>query len=63
MATAPHILSVTLKNREAEEYLMLKSKEFVASTGSACNAAIIEISHVLKELKISNSNKIIRLSL
>ena len=59
--TAPHILSITLKNREAEEYLMLKSKEFVASTGSACNASIIEISHVLKALKILE-NKIIRIS-
>lgn len=59
--TAPHILSITLKNREAEEYLMLNSKEFVASTGSACNAAIIEVSHVLKALKIVE-NKIIRIS-
>ena len=60
--TAPHILSVTLKNREAEEYLMLKSKEFVASTGSACNAEIFETSYVLKALQISNINKIIRIS-
>ena len=59
--TAPHILSITLKNIEAEEYLMLKSKEFVASTGSACNATIIEISHVLKALEILE-NKIIRIS-
>ena len=62
VATAPHILSITLKNREAEEYLMLKSKEFVASTGSACNAAITEISHVLKALNIELKNKIIRIS-
>jgi len=62
VATAPHILSITLKNREAEEYLMLKSKEFVASTGSACNAAIIEISHVLRVLNKEESNKIIRIS-
>ena len=63
VVTAPHILSITLKGQEAEEFLMLKSKEFVASTGSACNAAIIEISHVLKELKISSTNKIIRVSI
>ena len=62
MATAPHILSVTLKNREAEEYLMLKSKEFVASTGSACNAEIFEISHVLKAIGITN-NQTIRISI
>lgn len=62
VATAPHILSITLKNREAEEYLMLKSKEFVASTGSACNAAIFEISHVLKAVGITN-NRTIRISI
>ena len=60
--TAPHILSITLKNREAEEYLMLKSKEFVASTGSACNAAIIEISHVLRAIGVTN-NQTIRISI
>jgi len=62
VATAPHILSVTLKNREAEEYLMLKSKEFVASTGSACNAALVEVSHVLKAIE-KESNNVIRISL
>ena len=61
MVTAPHILSITLKDQEAEDFLMLKSKEFVASTGSACNAAILEISHVLKALKILE-NKTIRIS-
>jgi cysteine desulfurase len=60
---APHIISITLNNFEAEEYLMLKSKEFVASTGSACNSEIVEVSHVLKALKIENKNKIIRISL
>ena len=60
--TAPHILSITLKNREAEEYLMLKSKEFVASTGSACNASITEISHVLRAIGITN-NQTIRISI
>ena len=61
VVTAPHILSITLKDQEAEEFLILKSKEFVASTGSACNAAIVEISHVLKALKILE-NKTIRIS-
>lgn len=60
---APHILSITLKNFEAEEYLMMNSKEFVASTGSACNSEIIEPSHVLKELKIEKLKHIIRLSI
>lgn len=58
---APHILSITLNNFEAEEYLMIKAKEFSASTGSACNSEVIEVSHVLKALKIDN-NKIIRIS-
>ena len=58
VVTAPHILSITLKDQEAEEFLMLKSKEFVASTGSACNAAIVEISHVLKAIGITNKQNI-----
>ena len=41
---------------------MLKSKEFVASTGSACNAELMEVSHVLKAIRITN-NKTIRISL
>lgn len=60
---APHIVSITLNNIEAEEFLMIKAKEFAASTGSACNAEIIEPSHVLKALKIEKNNKIIRLSI
>ena len=60
---APHILSITLNNFEAEEFLMMKSKEFVASTGSACNTAIIEPSHVLKSLNLKSSKNIIRVSL
>ena len=60
---APHIISITLNNFEAEEYLMIKATEFAASTGSACNAEIIEISHVLKALKIEKKNKIIRISI
>ena len=63
VATAPHILSITLKNQEAEEYLILNSEKFVASTGSACNSEIIEISHVFKALKIEEKNKIIRISI
>jgi cysteine desulfurase len=63
VATAPHILSITLKKQEAEEYLLLKRNEFVASTGSACNTALVEISHVLKAVKIKGSAKILRISL
>jgi cysteine desulfurase len=61
--TAPHILSITLNNFEADEFLMMKSKEFLASTGSACNASIIEESYVLKEIKIPKMKNIIRFSI
>lgn len=61
--TAPHIISITLNNFEAEEYLMLKSKEFVASTGSACNSEINEISHVLRAIGIKKAKNIIRISI
>lgn len=60
---APHILSIKLNNIEAEEFLMMKSMEFVASTGSACNSSIVENSHVLQSLKISEPQNIIRISL
>lgn len=59
--TAPHILSITLFNYEAEEFLIIKSKEFLASTGSACNAELIEPSHVLSEL-FDDPNIIVRIS-
>ena len=62
VSTAPHILSITLKNQEAEEYLLLKRNEFVASTGSACNTALVEISHVLKALE-KNDGRTIRISI
>ena len=58
VATAPHILSITLKNQEAEEYLILNSEKFVASTGSACNAEIIETSYVLRATGITNKQTI-----
>ena len=63
VVTSPYILSITLNNHEAEEYIMLKTKEFMASSGSACNTEIFETSHVLKALQISNTNKIIRISI
>lgn len=61
--TAPHIISLTLKNADAEEFLMLKSKELIASTGSACNSGVNEISHVLRAQGVKDSNNVIRLSL
>ena len=63
VSTAPHILSFTLNNNDAEEYLMLNSKELVAATGSACNTSVLLISHVLQSLKALNTSKIIRISI
>jgi cysteine desulfurase len=60
---APHILSITLNDFEAEEYLMINSKKFAASTGSACNEEIIQPSHVLKAIGIKNKRHIIRISI
>ena len=62
VATAPHILSITLKNQEAEEYLLLKRNEFLASTGSACNTEVMEKSHVLNAINKVDIKNIIRIS-
>lgn len=61
--TVPNIISVKLREIESEDFLMMKHKEFVASTGSACNAELIESSHVLKAIDSKNSNKLIRISI
>ena len=55
---APHILSITLNDIKAEEYLIMKSKEFSASTGSACNSNIVVDSHVLIAINKKNKNTI-----
>ena len=60
--TAPHIMSITLNEFEAEEYLIMKSREFIASTGSACNSEIIEVSHVLKAIDLKSPERVIRIS-
>jgi cysteine desulfurase len=58
---APHILSISLNHSNSEDYLIIKSKEFSASTGSACNSNIVVDSHVLIALNKKNKN-IIRIS-
>lgn len=55
---APHILSITLNDIKAEDYLIMKSKEFSASTGSACNSNIVIDSHVLIAIDKKNKNTI-----
>ena len=62
VSTVPHILSITLKNQEAEEYLLLKRNEFLASTGSACNTEVMEKSHVLNAINKVDIKNIIRIS-
>ena len=59
---APHIISVSLLNTNAEDFLIEKNKEFVASTGSACNSNIMTQSHVLLAIG-DESEKNIRISL
>ncbi len=62
--TVPNIISVSLLNGKlAEDFLMEKHKEFIASTGSACNSGIVQESHVYKALGIYNSKSIVRISL
>jgi cysteine desulfurase len=58
---APHILSVQV-NTDAEDFLMMNATKFAASTGSACNAALMEISHVIKEVGLKK-NMTIRISI
>ena len=61
--TAPHIISITLKNQEAEDYLLMNSQKFAASTGSACSSGIVDVSHVLKAMGSKfNCENIIRIS-
>lgn len=59
---APHILSIALKNSDAEDFLIAKNQDFVAATGSACNSGIDEQSQVMKALR-GDSNKFLRISL
>ena len=49
---APHIISATLINKDAEDFILEHVNEFVISTGSACNSGIIMGSHVLKLLNM-----------
>ena len=57
----PHILSVQV-NTDAEDFLMVNAMNFAASTGSACNAALMEVSHVLKAIG-NESGNLIRVSI
>lgn len=56
----PHIISVTIFGDDADDFLIMKSQEFVASTGSACNTNMLENSHVTRALRMNNN--VIRIS-
>ena len=59
---APHILSVSLKSKEADTFILLYYNEISVSTGSACSAELIQDSHVLTALGLPD-NTTIRISL
>lgn len=50
----PHVTNISFKYVKAEEVLMAVSKEIALSTGSACTSAVIEPSHVLRALGLSD---------
>lgn len=56
-----HISCIKLINEEADKFLLQNRDTFIASNGSACNAALIEVSHVYKEI-FDDPDKIIRIS-
>ena len=60
--TAPHIISVSLNNQDAEDFLITKNLEFVASTGSACSTGVINKSHVLIFLENDVAKSVLRIS-
>jgi cysteine desulfurase len=62
--TVSNIISFTVINGDADEFLIKNSKMFVASVGSACTSHIMEISHVIKAIFPNElQNKIIRISI
>lgn len=50
----PHVTNISFKYVKAEEVLMAVSKEIALSSGSACTSAVIEPSHVLRALGLSD---------
>lgn len=58
---APHIISATLLEKDAEDFILENAQEFAISTGSACNSGIVGQSHVLQALGLEFQN--IRISI
>lgn len=61
--TVPNIISIELNNLDADEFLMLNSSKFYASTGSACNSGLQISSHVIKAIFKNKEKQIIRISI
>lgn len=61
--TVPNIISIELNNIDAEDFLMLNSSSFYASTGSACNSGLHIKSHVINSIFKNSSKQIIRISI
>jgi cysteine desulfurase len=61
--TAPHIISASLINKDAEDFILEHAHEFAVSTGSACTSSLIQKSHVIEEVFSSTKNNIIRISI
>jgi cysteine desulfurase len=61
--TAPHIISASLNNKDAEDFILEHANEFAISTGSACTSSLIQKSHVIEEIFTSSNNRIIRISI
>jgi cysteine desulfurase len=60
--TAPHIISASLINRDAEDFILENVHEFAISTGSACTSSLIQKSHVIAEVFSTSQKNIIRIS-
>ena len=61
--TAPHIISASLINKDAEDFILEHANEFSISTGSACTSSLVQKSHVIEEVFSSIKNNIIRISI
>ncbi len=61
--TAPHIISASLINKDAEDFILEHTHEFAISTGSACTSSLVQKSHVVEVVFSSTKKNIIRISI
>jgi cysteine desulfurase len=60
---APHIISASLINKDAEDFILEQAHKFAISTGSACTSSLIQKSHVIENVFSEKQNNIIRISI